>query len=73
MIYYSNTKQVRVDYYSRILQNSKKNTKVLYTIIQRLSGDTLRKVLPSKYVFYFYFYLYIYPPDSQESGGGANT
>ena len=71
MIYNSNTKQVRVDYYSRILQNSQKNAKVLYTMIQRLSGDTLRKVLPSGYVFYFY--LYIYPPDSQESDGGANT
>ena len=49
MTYYSNIRQVRVDYYSRILQNSKKNTKLLYTMIQKLSGDTIQKVLPFGY------------------------
>ena len=47
MTYYSNIRQVRVDYYSRILQNSEKNTKFLYTMIQKLSGDTIQRVLPS--------------------------
>ena len=39
--YYSNIRQVGVDYYSRILQNSEKNTKLLYTVIQKMSGDTI--------------------------------
>ena len=51
MTYYSNIRQVGVDYYSKILQNSeKKNTKLLYTIIHKLSGDTIQRVLPSGYV-----------------------
>ena len=63
MTYYSNIRQVKVDYYFRILQNSEKNTKLLYTMIQKLSGDTIQRVLPSGYatktlveMFSKYFY-----------------
>ena len=55
--YYSNIRQVRVDYFSRILQNSKK------TLDLKLSGDTIQRVLPSEYatktlieMFLNYFY-----------------
>ena len=63
MTYYSNIRQVRVDYYFRILQDSKKNKKLLYNMIQKLSGDTIQRVLPSGYatktfveMFSKYFY-----------------
>ena len=63
MTYYSNIRQVRVDYYSRTSQNSEKNTKLLYTMIQKLSEDTIQRVLSSRYatktlveMFSNYFY-----------------
>ena len=47
LLYCSSPKQTRTAYYSGILQESEKNSKIMYNTIQMLSCDNKEKLLPS--------------------------
>ena len=49
-IFFSAIKEIRCNYYARVLNLHENNPKFFFSTIQRLSGDIKPKVLPSGFI-----------------------